>query len=245
MSIAELPDCHDDCDVQVRFLDEAGREFFVPLQEAADVLFEAVAPIRSFPSYRGQRNFPGLWWWSKLDRHIGYESWLERDWLMLLDFDPEVVAVASQPFFLRWSTSDGPRSHAPDYFARTTAGTGVVIDCRPRERIRERDAAAFEMTARACKSVGWQFQLLDTPERIHVANIHWLAGYRHPRHYDSPIAHALIERFAHPDEIVAGAHDVGDPIATLPVLYHLLWRRILCIDLTVPFRERSLVAVAE
>jgi hypothetical protein len=28
---------------------------------------------------------------------VGYESWLERDRLILLDFDPEVVGIASQP----------------------------------------------------------------------------------------------------------------------------------------------------
>lgn len=30
--------------------------------EAASVAFERAAPVRSFPSYQGQANFPGLWW---------------------------------------------------------------------------------------------------------------------------------------------------------------------------------------
>lgn len=29
--------------------------------------------------------------------HVGFESWLERDHLMLLDFDPGVVGIAAQP----------------------------------------------------------------------------------------------------------------------------------------------------
>jgi hypothetical protein len=33
-------------------------------------------------------------------QHVGYESWLERDHLMLLDYDPDVVGIASQPFWL-------------------------------------------------------------------------------------------------------------------------------------------------
>ena len=32
---------------------------------------------------------------------MGYESWLERDRLLLLDFDPEVVGIVSQPFWWR------------------------------------------------------------------------------------------------------------------------------------------------
>jgi hypothetical protein len=44
------------------------------------------------PAYNGQRNFPGLWWSATMGRHVGFESWLERDHAMLLDFDPRVVA---------------------------------------------------------------------------------------------------------------------------------------------------------
>jgi hypothetical protein len=32
---------------------------------------------------------------------VGYESWLERDQLMLLDFDPAVVGIASQSTLTR------------------------------------------------------------------------------------------------------------------------------------------------
>jgi len=35
----------------------------------------------------------------------------------------------------------------------------------------------------------------------------------------------LIEVFAEPQELMAGTVKVGDPIAVLPTLFHLLWRR--------------------
>ena len=34
------------------------------------------------------------WWTATTGSLVGYESWLERDWLMLLDFDPDVVGCA-------------------------------------------------------------------------------------------------------------------------------------------------------
>jgi hypothetical protein len=53
------------------------------------------------------RATPSGRWWSATDRrHVGSESWLERD-LMLLDFDPTVIAIGSQPFWLRWSEGSG------------------------------------------------------------------------------------------------------------------------------------------
>ena len=40
-------------------------------------------------------------------RACGFESWLERDHLMLLAFDPDVAGIASQPFWLRWPGETG------------------------------------------------------------------------------------------------------------------------------------------
>lgn len=76
---------------------DAHGEHRCPLAEAAVVEFEAGLPVRGFPSYRGQRNFPGLSWSATKGGHVGFESWLERDHAMLLDFTPEVTGLLSQP----------------------------------------------------------------------------------------------------------------------------------------------------
>lgn len=75
--------------------------------------FERVAPVRGFPSYRGQRNWPGLWWFAGTGEHVGYESWVERDALMTMDTDPAVVTVAAQPMWLRWTDERSGRGGAP------------------------------------------------------------------------------------------------------------------------------------
>nr|WP_223242278.1 TnsA-like heteromeric transposase endonuclease subunit [Streptomyces sp. CBMA123] len=82
------------------------------MADAAGGRFEDGWPVRSFPSWRGQRNHPGLWWSSTSGRHIGYESWLERDHAMLLDFDQQVTGFASQPLWLFWQEGGKRRSHA-------------------------------------------------------------------------------------------------------------------------------------
>lgn len=62
--------------------------------------FEDVDPVRTFRWSRGERHFPGWYWAATTGRHIGFESWLERDRLLLMDFDPNVVGIGSQPFRL-------------------------------------------------------------------------------------------------------------------------------------------------
>ena len=66
---------------------------------------------------------------------------------MLLDFDPDVVGIAAQPFWLLWTTPEGkPCSHAPDYFARSAGGAALVMDCRTADRIKPRNADAFAVS---------------------------------------------------------------------------------------------------
>ena len=98
--------------------------------------FEEALPVRPFRFEKGLRSFAGWWYFATTGAHVGFESWLERDHLMLMDFDPGVRAVSSQPFWLRWRDGEGrSRRHAPDFFARRADGTGVVVDVRPDDRI--------------------------------------------------------------------------------------------------------------
>jgi hypothetical protein len=156
-----------------------------------------------------------------------------------------VTGIVSQPFWLHWADGAGGRvSHAPDYFARRADGPAVVVDCRPVERRKPRDMEKFEATARACALVGWEYWLAGAADPVVTANMRWLAGYRHPRHRVPSAARALRQVFAVPVPLMAGAAAVGDPIATLPVLFHLLWRGELAADLSVPLGEHTLVRLA-
>lgn len=111
----------------VEFAGFAGRQR-ESLLDCGAMAFEDVEPVRRFRWSKGRREFAGWWWSATTGRHVGYESWLERDNVMLLDFDPRVVGVASQPFWLHWWDGTRSRRHAPDYFVRQADGTGVVIE---------------------------------------------------------------------------------------------------------------------
>ncbi len=91
---------------------------------------------------------------------------------MLLDFDPETVAIAVQPFWLSWTDARGERRrHAPDLFARMADDTAVVIDVRPDDRIEPRDAEAFAAAETACRLAGWRFLRLGVPDPVLTANV--------------------------------------------------------------------------
>lgn len=229
--------------VEVSWIDPGEQRRVAGVEVAGKVAFEDAAPVREFSSYRRQRHFPGMWWSATTGRHVGFESWLERDHAMMLDFDRDVVGLSSQPFTLSWRDRDGKAtSHTPDYFARRADGTAVVVDVRPADRVKPEDEVKFQQTASVCAAVaGWSFHLVHELDPVVIANVTWLSGYRHPRHDHRQAGELLREVFAGGEELLAGAEKAGDPIGCLPVLFHLLWRGELLVDVSIPMHDGSLV----
>ncbi|MET9965057.1 TnsA-like heteromeric transposase endonuclease subunit [Streptomyces sp. NPDC006356] len=90
------------------------------------------------------------------------------------------------------------------------------------------DAVKFEVTAAACGRVGWGFERVGVLDPVLAANLRWLSGYRHPR---VRWQRSCGRHSPRPRGLLAGVGAVGDPIAVLPVLFHLLWCRDLAVDL--------------
>lgn len=229
---------------EVGYVDHHGVQQRELLKNAVSYEFELAAPARIFRSWPGQRNNTGWWYFATTGKHVGFESWLERDHVMLLDHDPAVTGLASQPFWLFWPSHNRTRSHAPDYFARLADGTGMVIDCRPEGAVRRRDAEAFEATRQACEEVGWCYNLVHEPDLVYAANVWWLSGYRHPRYRNTPIEVAAREVFSPPRTLLSAAEELGEPLAAFPVLYHLLWTGELVADMARPLSEHTVVSAA-
>src|SRR5208282_2516494 len=161
---------------------------------------------------------------------------------MLMDFDPAVRAVSSQPFWLRWRDGEGrSRRHAPDFFACKADGTGMVVDVRPDDRIPARDAETFTVTAAACRAAGWEYRRAGDLDPVLVANVRWLSRYRHRRCLVPGIAAVLLESFAGGRGLFEGAELAGDRLRVLPVLFHLMWQRQLAVDLTAPLGMSTVV----
>jgi hypothetical protein len=210
---------------------EGGTRVRSPLGVSWSTRFEQVDPVRSFRWVKGGASFAGWHWSATTGGHVGYESWLERNQLILLDADPGVTGIASQPFWLHWHDGSRKRRHAPDYFVRLADGRGQVVDVRADDQIDEAAASAFEATERAGQAVGWKFALVGAPDPILMANMRWLSRYRRSRcgrRHD--VADRLVRVFNEPIPLLAGAVEAGDPLLVLPVLFHLLWSRVLVTD---------------
>ena len=78
---------------EIGYVTDDGLEHRVSLSQAWAAPFESRSPIRRFTSHKGQRHLRTVV--VGHDRRARrFESWMERDHLMALDFDPTVVGIA-------------------------------------------------------------------------------------------------------------------------------------------------------
>lgn len=94
--------------------------------------------MREFSWHKDSQGFAGWYYSSTMRDHVAYEPWLERDRLILLDRDPHVVAVASQPFWLHGHDGTRKRRHAPDHQRKLCQPANL----RPRGLVGDQKGAA-------------------------------------------------------------------------------------------------------
>ncbi|MXM68936.1 TnsA-like heteromeric transposase endonuclease subunit [Streptomyces sp. HUCO-GS316] len=215
------------------------------VEAAVAVRFEQLAPVAAFPVVPGRRWGPGWWWSATTGRHVVHGSQAMCMQLMALDRDPQVVGLSARPVRLIWRDPDSGRAltWVPQLFARYADGRALLADCpATAERAGDRAARAAAVLEAACAAVGFTYRRLLPPDKVVAANVRWLAGYRHLRHRDvGGVEQAVLEAFTTPRPLMAGAAAAGEVLATLPVLYHALWRGRLAADLTRPLGEHTLV----
>jgi hypothetical protein len=184
---------------------------------------------------------PGWWWSATMRGHVVYESWLERHHLMAFDRLPQVTGISGQPFEFSWATGVRRERHVPDFFVRFADGGGLVVDCRPVARADESFHRVAALSKAVCDEVGWEYRLAGEPDPVLASNLTWLAGYRRPYVLDERTAALLLDDTADPVPLLMTAEAIGDPIAVLPTLFHLLWIGRLRCDIERPMADHTLI----
>lgn len=221
------------------YLSESGSPCREPLSAVAGRQFEWQSPFLPLQFRYGQRNRPGWWWASTTRRLVEFGSWLQRDCLLRLDFDAEVIAFAWQPLQFDVVLNDVERRVTPHFFVRERGGRALLLTCVD-TRPATSDGSLLLATRAACREVDWFFEYAYRPSPVVLGNLRWLSGFRHPRFDVAQIRDEICAVFAVPTPLMHGARRVGPTMRVLPVLYHLLWRSQLVVDLEVPLSESTI-----
>jgi hypothetical protein len=231
--------------LRLRYFGSDGGQRFVTVDRADEVAFEDCPPVRRIPHYRGSAHTPGEYWSATTGDLIAYESFLESKWMILLDFDPDIVAFCGQPFTFDGVDIEGAFIHTPDLFARRADGGGLLLDVKNPNEISKPDVVRqARRTAAVCERIGWQYRMVGEPDRQPMANIAWLAGFRRPLHAGAELIPALLGLAAQPVSLAELLRFQPVPELARPVVFHLLWHHRLTFDLQQPLRETTVLHTA-
>jgi len=219
-----------------------GEEIRGSLADLSLDLLRRLGPVRSPGVYRRQRHMPGRWFSTTAGRFLEYESLLERDWMLLLDFEREVEWICEQPLRLRFVRDEEPANHVPDLMV-WRAGTPELCDVKSEERLEDPVfRSQVQATGLACAEAGFGYRVLSEPDQQLLVNVRWLAGFRErPPDPDGERARMLSRLAAGRcvvGELLSGARE---PMLTRPVLMHMLWVGEALADLAGPIGEDSAV----
>jgi hypothetical protein len=199
-------------------------------------------PVRRPGVHQRQRHMPGHWFSTTAGRFLEYESLLERDWMLLLDFDREVEWICEQPLRLRYRKDEKAVSHVPDLMV-WRGGTPELCDVKSVERLEDPEfRAQVRATGLACAEAGWGYRVLAEPDRQLLVNVRWLAGFRErPADMDGERARMLSALASAPSTVGGLLAGAREPMLARPVLMHLLWAGEALADLAEPIGEDSRV----
>lgn len=234
--------------VRVEFAPSAESRVTTTLDEADPRLIVAGQPVRSFASYAGMKHYPGWWWSATTGDLVAYESLLERDRLMLADFDTRVDAIAAQPFGLSGLLDGVERNHVPDFLLCSRQGP-LVVDVKPARLLKQAEVTELlTWTAGLMAARGWRYEVWSGESPQILENVRFLAQGRRSAGDDGALA-ALRDHARAGDPlaaVLARASDRGVSRASLrAAMIRLLWLQEWRVDLTVPLDGASRLLVAE
>jgi len=230
-------------EVEFRYTSFEGEDVVTTLDRAPVEEVVRGLPVRRFGSHAGMGHYPGWWWSATMSAHVGYESLLERDRLMLADFDRGVTAVASQPFGLTGGDGDVIRRHVPDYLL-VGPDLVTVVDVKPAGKLDKPDvSASLDWTGRLMAERGWRYEVWSGASDVLLTNVRFIAQGRRPALLHAP-ALAALATAGQPGRTLGQALEVANwDLATdlRAALLVLLWQQAWGVDLDTPLSATTTI----
>lgn len=207
-------------------------------------------PVRRIP--KNYRNVTGMAAHRKAEGSAAFESTLERDFLALLEFSPEVDQFEVQPVTIEWLNDQGKqRKYTPDVLVSYVSGNSpTLFEVKYRSDLKKDWVVLhpkFKAAIHYAKAQGWRFRIATEVEirTPYLANANFLLPFlrRNPR---LPSDDALLKDAlpglaeATPATLLSHvAHDDQQRARLLPVLWRMIGLREIGADLDQPLNMNS------
>lgn len=212
-------------------------------------------PVRKIP--KNALVVTGSFASKKNGRLLGCESLLERDYMILLEFDETVESFEEQPVKIPFKK--GIKPYVPDILIHYKSGRRLPLLAEVKtkadlERNRDKYTPKFEVARIFAREKGWEFGVV-TEDQIRVPRLKTLKFLR--AYYDKVPPDPVIA-----DQVKTTLREEGAPIALddllerlsnsknegislIPTVWHLVATKAICIDYDKPISEKTLLSYEE
>jgi TnsA endonuclease N terminal/TnsA endonuclease C terminal len=214
-------------------------------------------PVRRIP--KNSRSLTGKVIDFQSHRAVSFESALERDFYVLLDFDPAVASFEDQPVTIVYQEPIGVRrTYTPDVLVHYRLELipqrhprSVLYEVKYRDDLRahwQDYRSKFKAARRYARTQGWVLRLITEREirTPYLKNATFLRQYQE-RELDGGDRHRILDLLAKrgetsPETLLASASaDRWERARLLPVLWALIATGEVGVDLTVPLTMHSCI----
>lgn len=212
-------------------------------------------PVRTIP--KNSRSLTGKVIDFRSHRAVSFESALERDFYVLLDFDPAVAHFEEQPVTIAYQEPIGVRrTYTPDVLVHYRPELihqrhhrSVLYEIKYRDDLRahwQDYRSKFKAARRYARTQGWVFRLITEREirTPYLKNATFLRQYQE-RELEGGDRHRILDLLAKQGEtspetlLASSSADRWERARLLPVLWALIAAREVGADLTVPLTMHS------
>lgn len=207
-------------------------------------------PVRKIPkNYRSVTGtFPSL----KNNRSISFESTLERDFYLSLEFDNSVASYEEQPLTISGNINGCSVSYTPDCMAWHTDNSQTLYEVKyttDLEKDAEELATRFDLAEQYSREHDISFRVITELDirSTKLDNQRFLYGFSSPSknltnlkdmiiaHLDTPLPlESLLLRLS-PERIKQAVY--------IPAIWHLVFIGTLQIDIDIPITNKSIIGV--
>jgi len=211
-------------------------------------------PVRIIP--KNYRSLTGLVSNTRTRSMTAFESSLERDFLLLLDFDPDVEFYEEQPLTITYDDRGRRRTYTPDVFVRyridpfqAKPTPPLLFEVKYRDDLRQHwreYRPKFRAAGRYARQHDWRFRLV-TERHIRIPyldNVKFLRSYPAMvinASYRTWLLHTLLElgETTPARLLTAMSQDRWQQAEILPTLWQLIATRQIATDLRQPLTMQS------
>jgi TnsA endonuclease N terminal len=205
------------------------------------------SPARVITNTGTKKNI-GRFFSQKMQTTAVYESLLERDYMYLLEIDPEVKSYSSQPLTISYSIDKLSRRYTPDFLVERISKTQIVEVKPIIELDLEENTKRFEYIAPNFEHQGWEFVVV-TDKKIRVepllSNVKLLYRYKSET-LSSQQYLSCQQYFKHKKavELQIALQDLEKSVISRKSLYKLLFVGFLETDLMQPIGSKSYIRLS-